>query len=551
MDGDRETKETDTSRQGASTRLTRRDITSAMAISGATMSMTTSAVAESAETEPSQHGVVAAGSQPAADAGAEILAAGGNAVDAAIATAIAMAVVDPANTSVMGRTHILVLNESCECAAINGRSAVPAAWQGGKATTAAGVIPVGGNLRSYEEAVRRFGRLTLAQVCTPAIRLARDGFVVRSNLARAWSRMAPDLQRNPVTARLFLKAGGLPWRDGETFRQPQLGKSLAHYATGGADRFLDQTLARDLRALQRAGSQLSAHDFHTYRPIDAEHVETHYRGWDVWTIGRQGYGYFLSEVLAFLEAHDLQSLSDGDRWAVMLVAQRVAFRDRTVALGADASSVVDRGHIQSRGQEIRALLESGNVASLFAAEPPTPGVPHDTTHISAVDAQGMVASITQSIGPHFGSAFASPGGYLFAHSYQMESGQRIEDRDTTAMLPTILRSPDGMLTALEAAGSDRIRGAVIRAIVNMVDLGMSPQRAASEPACVIHDGYVQVSPELEASVPSRLAQIGIPTRLVARNEGEHFGLLHIAGRYADGRFAAGADTYWDGGSSRA
>jgi gamma-glutamyltranspeptidase/glutathione hydrolase len=133
----------------------------------------------------------------------------------------------------------------------------------------------------------------------------------------------------------------------------------------------------------------------------------------------------------------------------------------------------------------------------------------------------------------------------------MESGQRIEDRDTTAMLPTILRAPDGALMALGAAGSDMIPGAVIRAIVNLVDLGMSPQRAAAEPACVIHDGCVQVSRELDASVPARLAQMGIPIRLVGRNEGEHFGLLHIAGRSADGRFVAGADTYWDGGTARA
>lgn len=543
--------------QYAASVLTRREFMGAIGLTGASIlvpawAASNTKTATQSSTAAPRHGIVAAGAQPAADAGAEILSAGGNAVDAAIATAMAMAVVDPSNTSFMGRSHILVLDGARECSAIDGRTAVPAAWQGGKTATGAGVVPAGGNPRSYEDAIRRYGRLTLEQVCAPAIRLARDGFIVRSNLGRTWSRRAYMLRKNATAATLFLKPDGQPYREGDTFRQPQLAESLALYANVGADRFLEQTLDRDIEFLQCAGSQLTAQDFLQNRPIHAEHLKTRYRGWEVWTIGRQGYGYLLSQVLALLESYDLRSLSDGDRWAVMLLAQKLAFDDRTVALGQNAPSELERGHIQRQARKISTVLESGNAAGMFSAPPQRASVPHDTTHLSVVDAQGMVASVTQSIGPHFGSAFASPRGYLFAHSYQLASGKPDADRrDVTSMLPTILRSPDGALIGIGAAGADRIRGAVIRAIVNIVDLDMSPQKAVSEPACVLHDGYVQVSSELDASVPSRLAQIGISPRVVARYQGEHYGLLHIAQRNADGSFAAGADTYWDGGTARA
>jgi len=544
--------------QAAGAGLTRRELTGVLAMMASVISTGGCAMAGAtagavrASTPAPLHGIVAAGAKPAADAGAAILSAGGNAVDAIVATAIAMTVVDPSNTSIMGRTHLLVLNASGECGAIDGRSVVPAAWRAGdKATGRAGVVPVGGNPRSFEHALRRFGRLTMEQVCAPAIRLARDGFEVPSNLARVWGRRVPVLQRNPVAAKLFLKGGGLPYREGEVFRQPELAESLALYAKGGADRFLNQALTRDVTLLQAAGSRLTAEDFLAYRPIDAEHIYTRYRGWDVWTVGRQGYGFLVALTLELLQAYDLRSMSAADRWAAMLVAQQVAFKDqRDEALGPSASTLLGRERIQAKGQRVRAILESGNAAGLFEAPPIKPGVPQDTTHISVVDAQGMVASMTESIGPHFGTGFASQGGYLFAHSYQMASGEPDPDgRDVTSMLPTILRSPDGTLVALGAAGADKIRGAVLRAIVNIVDLGMTPQQAASEPACVIHDGYVQISRDLDPTVRAQLQRMGVVPRMVGRSDGDHFGVMHIAKRHADGSFSGGADTYWDGGTA--
>jgi len=526
----------------------RREILSALSVGGASL-LAPTLTTHAQEPRALRRGVVAAGSQTAADAGIDMLRRGGNAVDAAIAAALAMTVVDPANTSVMGRSHILIVEPSGRAFAIDGRSAVPAGWTGGEKATGLGAAPVGGNLRSFEHALRSHGRLSLADVAAPAIKLAENGFIVRNNLARVWARQAPLLAKDAHTRTLFLRPDGNPPRYGETFRQPILAETLTLYARRGSAGVIEGTVAADLALLNEAGNKVTRAEMIEYRPLDAEWLAFRYRGWRLWTIGRQGYGYLLQEVLSILEGFDLASMGEARRWGTMLLAQRLAFRDRAAALGAKPGDLQDAGHIGKLRDELRNILAGSSAASYFELGP-SPSGRGDTTHLSVVDGDGRAVALTQSIGPHFGTAAASPHGYLFAHSYQMASGRRAATRDITAMLPVILESPDGAHVALGAAGSDRIPGAVIRAIVHSVDLGMRPRQAVMEPALVIHEGHVQASAELEAATLDQLARSGFPLRPVARFEGEHFGLLHIARGEAGGAsFSAAADTYWDGGTA--
>jgi len=506
------------------------------------------ASAQGASRPGARSGVVAAGAEPAAQVGAEILRAGGNAVDAAVGAALAMAVADPANTSLAGRSHIVMLSPDGRVSVIDGRSATPRAWTPRKAESIAQSVPVPGNPRAFEKAIAEHGRLSLQQVVQPAVRLAREGFVVRSNLARVWAQRAAALAQSPSARELFLKHDGSPWRFGETFRQPKLADTLAAYGERGSAAVMSGPgIEAHVARLAADGSQLTMADFDAYRAFDAEAVTVPYRGWKVWTIGRQGYGYLQAETLQLFEALDLPRLPAPDRWAAMLLAQRVAYKDMPTGLGPEAQSLLRKDHLAKQLEIVRALAGArGELSPWFPKGKATPGESGDTTHISAVDAEGVVASITTSIGPHFGSAVAAPGGYLMAHSYQMSSGVRRADRDITAMSPTILESPAGDRFAVGAAGSDKIPGAVLRAIVNVVDRGMAPQGAAADPACVITDDEIQISTELDRSVGERLAAIGLPLNPVSRVRGEHFGLLHIAARNK-GRFAGGADTYWDGG----
>lgn len=525
----------------------RREILSALSIGGASL-LAPSFSAQAREPRTATRGVVAAGSQAAADAGVEMLRSGGNAVDAAVAAALAMTVVDPANTSIAGRCHIVIAPASGQAFAIDGRSAVPAAWTGGDKAEGLGAVPVGGNLKSFEQALQSHGRLSLADVAAPSIKLAESGFVIRSNLARVWARQASELAKDAHARALFLRPDGEPPRYGETFRQPELAETLRLYARSGSAGVTAGTAADDLALLHAAGSKANQADIVEYRPLDAEWLGFRYRGWKIWTIGRQGYGYLLQETLSILEGFDLASIDDARRWATMLLAQRLAFRDRAVALGTAPEALQAAAHVGKLREELRNILASSGAARYFNAPPPPER--GDTTHLSVVDGSGLAVALTQSIGPHFGAAAASPHGYLFAHSYQMASGRRTSPRDVTAMLPVVLEAPDGARVALGAAGSDRIPGAVIRAIVHSVDLGMRPQQAVMEPALVIHDGHVQASAELEAATLHRLEQWGFPLRLVARFEGEHFGLLHVARSDSGGAsFSAAADSYWDGGTA--
>jgi gamma-glutamyltranspeptidase/glutathione hydrolase len=134
-----------------------------------------------------------------------------------------------------------------------------------------------------------------------------------------------------------------------------------------------------------------------------------------------------------------------------------------------------------------------------------------------------------------------------AHSYQMARGQRQADRDITEMAPMILESPEGDRVALGAAGSDKIPGAVLRAIVNIIDRRMLAQAAVADPACVIHEGAIQINTELNPTIGKRLAAIGLPLKPISPAAGEHFGLLHVACRARNAQLSGGADPYWDGG----
>ena len=525
----------------------RREILSALSVGGASLLAPALTVHARGSRTPG-HGVVAAGSQAAADAGVDMFRCGGNAVDAAIAAALAMTVVDPANTSVAGRCHIVIVKPSGKAFAIDGRSAVPVGWTGSGKAAGLGAVPVGGNLKSFEHALRSHGRLSLADVAAPAIKLAEKGFVVRNNLARVWARQAPGLAKDAYARTLFLRPDGQPPRYGETFRQPELAETLTLYARRGSAGVIALTAADDLALLNAAGNKVMRADIMDYRPLDAEWLAFRYRSWKIWTIGRQGYGYLLQETLSILEGFDLASMNDAQRWGTMLLAQRLAFRDRAVALGTAPEALQDAAYVVKLREELRTILASSGAASYFDALPSSER--GDTTHLSVVDGSGLAVALTQSIGPHFGTAAASPHGYLFAHSYQMANGRRTAPRDVTAMLPVILEAPDGARVALGAAGSDRIPSAVVRAIVHSVDLGMRPRQAVMEPALVIHEGHVQASAELEATTLHRLEQWGFPLRRVARFEGEHFGLLHIARRESGGAsFSAAADTYWDGGTA--
>lgn len=499
-------------------------------------------------------GAVAAGASPAARIGAEVIARGGNAVDAAVATVLAMGVADPANASVAGRCHVLVVHPDNQAASLDGRSALPAKFADAPpdtATDGAAIVSVPGNPVTLHESVRRWGRLSWAEISAPAARLAAEGVFVPPCLGAAWANAAPGLRGDPAARALFLTPDGAAPPVGTRFVQPRLARTLEDLSAEGPSAVMAGPRAsRVLAALRARGSLLTQEDFSQYQALEGEIVRCPYRGWQVVTIGRQGYGHTLAEVLGILARFDLANMAEDERWLHLSIAQRLGRQDRPPGEADEAAHLIAPDFLDRRAEDVRALLRDGPEALLarFGPPPEPPAIRRgDTTHISAVDADGRACAITTSIGPHFGALVAAAeDGFLLPHSYRMAERDHTARRDRTEMLPTILLGPHGERVALGAAGSSRIPGAVLRAIVAIVDLGQTPAQALSAPPTVWHDGRLRTHPGIGADVIARLEAAGLPVDRILPPPGQHFGLVHVARRRSDGLFDAAADPWWDG-----
>jgi len=494
-------------------------------------------------------GVVSAGSDVAAHAGAQMFARGGNAVDAAVAAVFALTVVDPANTSLGGRCHVLVSRPEGKLAALDGRTALPANKDYDIETpqTGARVVPVPGNPRTLAEAVERFGNLTLAQVIEPARQLAAEGYSVPRRLAAAWNVAAPLLRRDPAASRHFLHADGTAISIGELRAQPQLAATLDDIARDGPDRVMD--CERIVSHLQGLGSTLTHADFAEYRPLDGEIVQFTYRDWQCCTIGRQGHGYALAATFGILNRFDICTMEPAERWITMALAQAIAHRGREKKESAPHDHVLEPQALDAAADWLRGFkLAPAQAVDFLGKRKHIPEARRaDTTHVSTMDETGIAAAITTSIGPHFGALVAAPHeAFMFAHSYRMAKRDRTVQRDRTEMVPTILRHADGRCVAVGAAGSSRIPGAVIRAIVNVVDLAMTPVDATAAPAANWYDGTLVVNPAMPHPVFDRLLQAGLPAAWMEPRFGVHYGLVHMAAKGPTDQLTGGADPFWDG-----
>jgi gamma-glutamyltranspeptidase / glutathione hydrolase len=376
-------------------------------------------------------GLVSAGSDVAARAGAEMFRCGGNAVDAAVATVFALTVVDPANASIGGRCHVLMSWPDGRVIALDGRTALPAnrEYRGSDAPNGARVVPVPGNPRTLAEGVERFGNLTLDDVIAPARRLASEGYGVPRRLAAAWKVASPLLQRDPATSRYFLHTDGTAWSAGEHRVQSELAALLDDIARDGPDRLMDgRSCERIVAHLRGLGSMLTRADFANYRPLNGEVVRFNYRGWQCCTIGRQGHGYALAATFGILERFELAKLNPAERWITMALAQAIAHRGREKDEEASLEHVLEPKALNCCADRLQALrLSPADVSAFLGTHKAVPEMRRaDTTHVSAVDETGLAAAITTSIGPHFGALMAAPDdGFMFAHSYRMAERDHI------------------------------------------------------------------------------------------------------------------------------
>lgn len=452
--------------------------------------------------------MVASDAPLASQAGVEILRAGGNAVDAAVATGFALAVVYPEAGNLGGGGFTIIRMADGRVAAIDYREMAPQAATRdmfANDTTQASVVGplasgVPGSVAGMVETHARFGRLPLAQVLAPAIRLADAGFTIDSLLAKSLADYARLIGRFEGRALFF--PNGQPLARGTLLRQPALARTLRAIAAEGASAFYTGALSRDVAAdLLAAGSIITADDLAKYKAEWREPIRATYRGHTLLTMPPPSSGVTMVQALNILEGYAPLPPYGSARYTHLLAsALQRAFIDRN-ALIADPAFVsvpVDRLSDKSYAARLRASI--GERATATPALIPAPGDGMHTTHYSVVDAEGNVVSTTTTINDLYGSGVylptvgifmndemddfaANPGrpnlfGLVQGEQNAIQPGKRM----LSSMLPTIVLDRAGRpLLIVGARGGPRIVTSVLQTIVNVIDHRMTLADAINAP----------------------------------------------------------------------
>lgn len=480
-------------------------------------------------------GMVVTNHPLASAAGAEMLAAGGNAFDGAIAALFALTVVEPMMVGLLGGgtahlrladgTHTII-DGMATCAGAARPDMFDPAEPGNPRnlesvgrTNAVGGLAVAtpGNLKAWCEILDRFGSLPLADVMAPAIRHAERGFRATPYLAECAGEAAPDMLKDPAIAALYVP-DGMKLRAGHRIVPSAYAETLKIVAKEGAaalDGALGQAVAD---GIARAGGIVSAADIRGYRTIERAPLRGPYRDVEiVLPPPPASSGVHVLQMLNILSGYDLRAMGFGTADTAHLLAEclKIAFADRAAASGDPAFVKVPVEHLTSMAyaDQRRALIEMGRAQDWTAgigAESP------NTTHITVADGEGRIACMTQTINSTFGARFLVHGTGMIPNNYlatfdprpgralSIAPGKRV----TTSMSPMIVLRGGKPAYALGMPGGLRIFGSVMQGMLNLVDHGMSLQEAVEAPRLWTQGDAVEMEPAFGDAVRQDLTARG-------------------------------------------
>ena len=465
-------------------------------------------------------GMVATVNPIATEAGLAALKAGGNAVDAAVAAALTLGVVDGHNSGLGGGCFILIRTASGDLVAIDGRETAPAAATRDMYVRDGVVVPelsrtgplavgVPGALAAYQESISQFGQLDLSGLLNRAAEIADQGFAVDRVLAKRLDVVKPAISKFPASRRMLLKPDGSSYRAGETLRLPDLARSYRNIANLGTDWFYRGPYAKQVSDWMKAnGGLLTAEDFAGYRCKRRQPVVSAYRGYQI--VGfppPSSGGVHVAQILNILEHFQMRDLLRDDSAAahhVIAEAMKLAFADRAYWLGDSDFAQVPRGLIDRN----YAAQLAKRIDLQQATAVPSHGLPPDrttnvfgkhTTHIAAADRQGNWVAITATINTSFGSKVVVPGtgivlnnemddfsarpgqpnafGLVGAEANAIAPGKR----PLSSMSPTIVLQDDSPVLTVGGAGGPRIITAVLLAIVRYLDAQQPLDQCIADP----------------------------------------------------------------------
>lgn len=362
-------------------------------------------------------GMVVAAEPQAAAAGKAILDAGGNAFDAAAATALAIGVVEPESSGIGGGGFFLLyIAKQKRYVMIDARETSPRLAGHGEIYQTQSSIDgpqaagVPGLLAGIDRLISRYGRLGRRKDAAAAIRLAKDGFPVTARYRRlaTWRR---DVIRRSAAARIYLDHGQVPAL-GSLIRQPSLAYTLSRFARLGArDFYRGQTAGRLVADMKRDGGLIRLSDLAAYRAIERQPMQFNWHGYHIVAASLPSSGgQVLAEIFGILRHDDLKAMDTVDRDHLLIEAMKRAYRDRNADLGDPAFVHIPNLLNPARLRRLRASIRMDRATPVAALGGPASahGDGHNTTHFSIIDRQGNMVSATLSINYGFGSGYVSP-----------------------------------------------------------------------------------------------------------------------------------------------
>jgi gamma-glutamyltranspeptidase/glutathione hydrolase len=490
------------------------------------------------------YGIVAASQVLAARAGVQILERGGNAIDAAIAANAVLGVVEPPMNGIGG--DLFAIYYEAKSGKLYGLNAggwapsglTPALLKSRGVTRLSGIytVTVPGAVAGWDALRTRFGRLPMADVLAPAIFYAEEGFPVSEVVANGWRNATRGLSANPNSAKTFLINGRAP-REGEVFRNRELGGTLRIIAESGAKGFYEGRTAAALLAVSKElGGTMTAEDLREYQPEWVEPISTTYRGWTVWELPPNTQGIAALMMLDLMEQFPLAEYGfhSPKSLHVMIEAKKLAYADmlRYVADPAMARvpvpAMLDKAHARARA----TLIDPAKAAC--SVEPSTfPGLTdsegNDTVYLTAIDRDGNIVSLIQSLYSSFGSRIVVPGTGVMLHNrgslFTLEEGHpnvlAPRKRPLHTIIPAFMQKDDVRIGFGIMGGFNQAQ-AHAQFVSNIADYGMDIQEAL-EAGRFTKGNFSGCDVSIEALIPEAarqaLAALGHQIRLVQPRSG--------------------------------
>ena len=461
--------------------------------------------------------MVSSRSDIASEVGSEIMARGGNAIDAAVATGFALAVTYPSAGNLGGGGFMVIYPANGDVVTLDYREKAPAAAHRDMFLDAEGNVDrdlavnsrqsagVPGSVAGLLEALEKYGTMTPAEVIAPAIRLAEEGFVLNNDLASQFRGNMNSFRRYPASMAVFTR-DGTPFESGHLWRQPDLAKTLKAIAEQGRNGFYTGPVADFIVSDMVANNGLITHaDLQNYEPVWREPVHGAYRGYDIWSMpAPSSGGVLLVQMLNMLEPYALNELGWGSKETLhlMIEAQRRAYADRAEFLGDPDFVEVPSAMLTSKAYALTRFSSFDPAQASLSeniAAGPWPEESPQTTHYSVMDNQGNGVSVTTTLNRSYGNKIVVPGaGFLLnnemddfsskpdaPNSYGLIGREANEiqpgKRMLSSMTPTVV-SKDGVPVLLTGSpGGSTIINTVFQVVLNFIDHGMSVEQAVASP----------------------------------------------------------------------